>query len=56
MENYVVTIPGDLSPGTYYLSAQLNYCRMPDPLAGVLGIEKRPVLEVSRDVRELAVD
>lgn len=52
MENYLFTVP-ELEKGEYYLCAQLNYRRMPDPLADFFGIERRPVMEVSRDVRKL---
>ena len=50
MEHYRFTFP-ELEKGEYYLTAQLNYRRMPDPLADFFGIKRRPVMEVSRDVR-----
>jgi hypothetical protein len=52
MENYRFTVP-ELDKGAYYLTAQLNYRRMPDPLADYFGIDRRPVMEVSKDVRLL---
>jgi len=55
MEHYRFPVPDHLEQGTYYLTAQLNYRRMPDPLADYLKIARRPVLEVSRDVREIEV-
>ena len=56
MERYEITLPEEIAQGEYYLTAKLNYRRMPDPLAEELGIEKRPVLEVSRDVRKVAIN
>ena len=53
MEPYRFTIPDYLEKGEYYLTAQLNYRRMPDPLADYFEIERRPVMEVSKDVRKL---
>jgi len=50
MEYYRFTIP-ELDKGEYYLTAQLNYRRMPDPLADYFEIDRRPVMEVSKDVR-----
>jgi len=44
MEHYEVTIPGQLKKGEYFLTARLNYRRMPDSLADYLKVEKRPVL------------
>ena len=52
MENYRFTMP-ELDKGDYYLTAQLNYRRMPDPLADYFEIDRRPVMEVSKDVRKL---
>jgi hypothetical protein len=54
MEQYRFTVP-ELEKGVYYLTAQLNYRRMPDPLADFFGIERRPVMEVSRDVRKVVL-
>jgi hypothetical protein len=56
MEHYRISIPGRLESGQYYLTAQLNYRRMPDPLADFLGIDRRPVIKVSKDVRKLILD
>ena len=55
MEAYTFRIPDDLPDGQYTLTAILNYRRMPDPHADFLKVERRPVIEVSRDVRELTV-
>jgi hypothetical protein len=55
-EQYVVTIPDDLEHGEYYLTARLNYRRMPDPLADYLKIARRPVIEVSRDLRKIRIN
>lgn len=52
MENYRFTVP-ELEHGEYYLTAQLNYRRMPDSLADFFGIERRPVMEVSKDTRRI---
>jgi hypothetical protein len=54
MEYYQFTVP-ELEKGIYYLTAQLNYRRMPGPLADYFGIERRPVMEVSKDVRKLSL-
>jgi hypothetical protein len=54
MEQYRFVVP-ELEKGEYYLTAQLNYRRMPDPLADYFGIERRPVMEVSKDVRKLVL-
>jgi hypothetical protein len=56
MEKYTVTIPDDIPAGEYYLTARLNYRRMPDPLADYLKIERRPIIEVSKDVRKIRID
>ena len=55
-EKYSFTVPGNLDKGEYVLTAVLYYRRMPDPFADYLGIERRPVIEVSRDVRGIVVD
>jgi len=55
MENYRFTMP-ELDEGNYYLTAQLNYRRMPDPLADYFKIDRRPVMEVSKDVRKLVLN
>lgn len=56
MEPYRFTLPDHLEKGEYYLTAQLNYRRMPDPLADFFGIDRRPVMLVSRDVRKLILN
>jgi hypothetical protein len=55
-EEYTFNVPKDLSPGEYHLTAQLNYRRMPDPLADFLKVERRPVLKVAKDVRLVSVE
>lgn len=55
MEDYRFSVPDNLGPGVYYLTAQLNYRRMPDPLADFFGIERRPVMKVSKDIRKIIV-
>ena len=55
IENYYVKIPDNLAKGAYFLTARLNYRRMPDPLADHLKIETRPVLEVSKDVKKIII-
>lgn len=56
LEKYTMTIPRNLPKGDYVLTATLNYRRMPDPLADYLKVERRPVIEVSKDVRPIRVD
>lgn len=56
IENYTCLLPDDIPAGDYYLSAVLNYRRMPDPLADYLKIDRRPVMEVSRDVRRIIIE
>jgi len=55
IEKYEFKIPENLKPGTYYLTAVMNYRRMPDPLADYLKIERRPVIEVARDVKKILI-
>jgi len=55
MERYSFTIPNDLPQGEYYLTAVLNYRRMPDSYADYLKVERRPVIEVSRDTRKITI-
>jgi hypothetical protein len=47
-EYYLLVIPQDL-PDQVFVTAILNYRRMPDSFADFLEIERRPVIEVSRD-------
>jgi len=56
MEQYSFTIPGDIPPGEYRLSAELNYRRMPDPLADYFEIDRRPVIFVAGDVRRISIN
>jgi hypothetical protein len=51
-ENYAFTVPLDL-PEEVYLQAILNYRRMPDSLADFFEIERRPVIQVAKDVRRI---
>ena len=51
-ENYSFTVPQNL-PDEVYLQAKLNYRRMPDSLADFFGIERRPVIQVAKDVRRM---
>jgi len=51
LEKYNISLPRNLESGSYYLQAVLNYRRMPDPLADYFEIDRRPVMEVSRDSR-----
>jgi len=55
MEQFKFTVP-ELDQGDYYLTAELNYRRMPDPLADYFEIERRPVVQVSKDVRKLVLN
>jgi len=55
METYRFNIPEELDKGDYYLSAVLNYRRMPDPLADYFEIDRRPVMEVGKDVRKIVL-
>ena len=55
IENYSFSIPENLPEGEYLLTAVLNYRRMPDPLADYLKVERRPVIQVSKDVRKIVV-
>jgi len=55
MEHYSVVIPQHIKKGTYYLTAKLFYRRMPDPFADYLKIERRPVMDVSKDVRKVVI-
>lgn len=55
MEDFTFVIPDYLPAGAYNLVATLNYRRMPDPLADFLKIERRPVIQVSKDIRKLII-
>jgi hypothetical protein len=55
IEYYTLTIPENLETGEYFLTAVLNYRRMPDPLADYLKIERRPVIEVAKAVMKVDV-
>ncbi len=52
IENYSFTVPENL-PKPVYLQAKLNYRRMPDSFADFLKIERRPVIQVAKDIRKL---
>jgi hypothetical protein len=51
-ENYSFTVPHNLSEEVY-LQAKLNYRRMPDSLADFFEIDRRPVIQVAKDVRRI---
>jgi hypothetical protein len=51
-EKYSFTVPGNIK-GDVYLQAKLNYRRMPDSFADFLDIDRRPVIQVARDLRRL---
>ncbi len=55
IEHYSFELPDDLPAGDYVLTAVLNYKRMPDSHADFLKIERRPVMEVSRDIRHITL-
>jgi len=46
------TVPPDL-PEEIYLQAILNHRRMPDSLIDFLEIERRPVIQVAKDIRRI---
>jgi hypothetical protein len=54
-EKYSFTIPNNLN-GEVYLQAKLNYRRMPDSFADYLEIERRPVIQVARDLRKIKIN
>jgi hypothetical protein len=51
-ERYSFTVP-DALPEEVYLQARLNYRRMPDSLADYLQIDRRPVIQVAKDLRRI---
>jgi len=54
-ENYSFNVPENL-PEEVYLQATLNYRRMPDSFADFLEIERRPVIQVARDLRRMKIN
>lgn len=54
-ENYSFTVPTGID-GEVFLQAKLNYRRMPDSLADFLEIDRRPVIQVAKDIRILSVN
>lgn len=56
MENFTLRLPDDLIPGEYTLVAELFYKRMPDSFADFLEIDRRPAIQVSKDVRVLQIN
>ncbi|MDD4108295.1 MAG: multiheme c-type cytochrome [Prolixibacteraceae bacterium] len=54
-ENYNFIIPDNLR-GELYLQAKMNYRRMPDSLADYLGIDRRPVIQVAKDIRKIKIN
>jgi len=53
-EKYSFTVPSNLE-GEVFLQAKLNYRRMPDSFADFLEIERRPVIQVAKDLRRLKI-
>ena len=54
-EKYNWQVPSDISEEAVYLRVVLNYRRMTDSFADYLKIDRRPVIEVSRDEVRLTV-
>jgi len=54
-ENYSFTVPQNL-PEEVYLQAKLNYRRMPDSLADFFEIDRRPVIQVAKNLRKLKIN
>ena len=54
-EKYRFIIPDQIEEFVY-LQAKLNYRRMPDSLADNLKIERRPVIQVAKEIRKLTVN
>jgi len=54
-EKYNFKVPDNIE-GTVYLQAKLNYRRMPDSLADYLKIDRRPVIQVAKEVRKITVN
>jgi hypothetical protein len=55
VERFNWRVPENIAGGKVYIHAVLNYRRMPDSFADYLKIERRPVVEVSRDEAALPV-
>ncbi len=53
-EKYSFSVPENLD-GEIYLQAKLNYRRMPDSFADFLEIERRPVIQVAKDIRKIEI-
>lgn len=54
-EQYSFTLPKGLKEEVY-LQAKLNYRRMPDSFADFLKIDRRPVIQVAKDIRRLKIN
>ncbi|NLB27026.1 MAG: hypothetical protein GX820_10085, partial [Bacteroidales bacterium] len=54
-EKYDFKIPDNIE-GVVYLQAKLNYRRMPDSLADYFKIDRRPVIQVAKEVRKIFVN
>ncbi|MCG6185954.1 multiheme c-type cytochrome [Maribellus maritimus] len=54
-EKYSFKIPENLE-GEVFLQAKLNYRRMPDSFADFLKIDRRPVIQVAKDLRKLKIN
>ena len=53
-EKYSFVVPDNLK-GELYLQAKLNYRRMPDSFADFLKIDRRPILQVTKDIRKIHI-
>lgn len=54
-ENYSFTVPNNLDKEVF-LQAKLSYRRMPDSFADFLEIDRRPVIQVAKDLRKLKIN
>lgn len=54
-ENYSFKVPENLKE-EIYLQAKLNYRRMPDSFADFLEIDRRPVIQVAKDIRKIKIN
>ncbi|QGY45290.1 hypothetical protein GM418_16900 [Maribellus comscasis] len=54
-EKYSFKIPENIE-GEVFLQAKLNYRRMPDSFADFLKIDRRPVIQVAKDLRKLKIN
>lgn len=54
-EKYSFKVPGNLK-GEVFIQAKLNYRRMPDSFADFLEIDRRPVIQVAKEIRKLKIN